>query len=250
MPDPGPEPQPISQEPRTGAARLVAILEVLLCSGFPTQIALGGTYVALGYKVLNASGGLATSYVVSVSLADAVLVVSLVVLFLVAHGERPRDVILGQVPVAAEAVAGLPLIPVALLVAVPVLLVTARLAPWLHTVERNPLQDMVQSPRDAWLFALVVIVAGGVREEVQRAFVLHRFAVWLGGPTTGLIITSLAFGAGHLTQGADAAIATGLLGALWGVVYLRRRSAIAPMVSHAGFDLLQIAQFIVARGGS
>ena len=65
---------------------------------------------------------------------------------------------------------------------------------------------------------------------------------WLGGGTVGLVVASIAFGAGHLLQGVDAAIATGLLGAFWGVVYLRRRSIAAPMVSHAGFDLLQILQ--------
>jgi hypothetical protein len=32
------------------------------------------------------------------------------------------------------------------------------------------------------------------------------------------------------------------------VVYLRRRSCVAPMVSHSGFDLVQILQFLVARG--
>ena len=94
---------------------------------------------------------------------------------------------------------------------------------------------------------LFAIVAGGVREEIQRAFLLHRFETWLGGAPLGLLITSAAFGAGHLLQGADAAVATGLLGMFWGVIYLRRRSVIAPMVSHAGFDLLQIAQAVFGR---
>ena len=76
-----------------------------------------------------------------------------------------------------------------------------RFAPSLHTVENNPLQDLMKSPRDAWLFALVVLVAGGIREEVQRAFPIHRFEVWLGGGVTGVIVTSTAFGAGHLLQG-------------------------------------------------
>ena len=240
-------PQPPDKTPFT--ARVVALLEVLLCSGFPTQLAIGGTYVAMGRRALNASGGLMTAYVVTVSLADTVVILALVVLFLLAHGERPRDVILGRRPILVEALTGWWLVFVALGVALIVSLVTQRLAPWLHTVARNPLQDVLQSPRDAWLFALVVVLAGGIREEVQRAFVLHRFASWLGGPTTGLVVTSIAFGAGHLTQGADAAVATGLLGALWGTVYLRRRSAVAPMVSHAGFDLLQIASFIAARRG-
>ena len=59
---------------------------------------------------------------------------------------------------------------------------------------------------------LVVVVAGGVREEIQRAFLLRRFEVWLGGSTVGIIVTSVAFGAGHVLQGYDAAIVTGLLG--------------------------------------
>ena len=91
----------------------------------------------------------------------------------------------------------------------------------------------------------MVVVAGGVREEIQRAFLLHRFDVWLGGSPVGLVVTSVAFGAGHFElQGVDAGIATGLLGAFWGLVYLRRRSSVAPIVSHAGFDLLQIVPFL------
>ena len=83
---------------------------------------------------------------------------------------------------------------------------------------------------------LVVVLAGGVREEVQRAFLLRRFEQWLGGGAVGLVVTSVLFGAGHRIQGLDAAVATGVLGAFWGLVYLRRRSVVAPVVSHAGFE--------------
>ena len=103
----------------------------------------------------------------------------------------------------------------------------------------------MRTRRDAAVFAVVVVVAGGVREEIQRAFLLHRFEQWLGGGAVGVAIVSVAFGSGHLLQGLDAAVATGVLGAFWGVVYLRRRSMVAPMVSHAGFNLLQLAQFFV-----
>ena len=88
--------------------------------------------------------------------------------------------------------------------------------PGLHNVAHNPLQDLIRGPRNAAIFAIVVVVAGGVREEIQRAFVLHRFDVWLGGGTVGIVVGSIAFGAGHLVQGYDAAIATGLLGRLLG----------------------------------
>jgi membrane protease YdiL (CAAX protease family) len=89
------------------------------------------------------------------------------------------------------------------------------------------------------------MVAGGVREEVQRGFILHRFDQFLGGAAAGVIVFSVFFGLGHLEQGFDAAIATGTLGAFWGVVYVRRRSIVAPMVSHAGFNLAQLAKYFV-----
>lgn len=90
------------------------------------------------------------------------------------------------------------------------------------------------------MFLIVAIVAGGVREELQRAFVLHRFRQYLGGPIVGLVITSLLFGLGHTLQGWDAALITGVLGALWGAAYLWRRSAIGPMVNHSLFNTVEL----------
>jgi len=228
--------------PRVG--RIVALIEVLICSDFPTQVAIGSTFAAFGIGPYVSSGRLSVAYVVGLSLADTAVLLGLVFLFLYTHGERPRDVLIGRRPIVPEISVGLPLILAALAIGVAVLVAIQQVAPSLHTVEDNPLQELLRSPRDAWLFALVVVVAGGVREEIQRAFLLHRFEVWLGGGSAGVIMTSAAFGLGHLMQGVDATLATALLGAFWGAIYLRRRSCIAPMVSHSGFDLLQIAQFM------
>jgi membrane protease YdiL (CAAX protease family) len=229
------------------AARIVAFMEVLLCSDYLTQYALGGSLMAFGYKPTSVDGRLNVGYIVALSLGDAVLLIALILMMLYAHGERPSHVLFGRRPIVAEGLLGLLMIPLALAISVVVLLTVQRLAPSLHTVEHNPLRELLRSPRDAWLFALVVLVAGGVREELQRAFLLHRFDVWLGGPVVGIVVTSVAFGAGHQLQGLDATIATGLLGAFWGVVYLGRRSCVAPIVSHAGFDLMQIVPFLVRR---
>ena len=242
---PSPE-HPVPSRNTSIAARIVAAIEVLLCSDVLTQFALAGTLKAFGYNA-HVNGRLSTGYVVALSLGDAVLLVVLILAMLYAHGESPRDVLFGRRPVVPEFTFGVPLILVALGIALAVLLLVQQFAPSLHTVPENPLQDLLRSPRDAWLFALVVLAAGGVREEIQRAFLLHRFDVWLGGPVIGVVVTSAAFGAGHLLQGVDAAMATGLLGAFWGVIYLRRRSCVAPMVSHAGFDLVQVIQYLGLR---
>jgi membrane protease YdiL (CAAX protease family) len=225
----------------------VALIEVLICSDFPTQLALAATFTAIGYPAFGTDGRLQIGFVVGVSIVDTILLVGLIVLFLRAHGERPRDVLFGTRRIAGEIRHAAPLTLLALGFGLGVLLVIQNLIPSLHTVQQNPLEGLLTSTRDAWLFALVALVAGGIREEVQRAFLLHRFDQCLGGGTVGVLVTSIGFGAGHILQGYDAAIVTGLLGAMWGVVYLRRRSAIAPMVSHAGFDLLQILQFVVTR---
>ena len=200
-PDPIPpesaEPPP---QPSVAAARIVALIEVLLCSDYPTQLAIGATLAAFGFNAYSGSGKLNVAYVVGLSLADSVALMGLVVIFLYAHGERPRDVLIGRGRVRHEIAIGIPLIVAALGRGVAVLGAVQRFAPSLHTVENNPLQDLMKSPRDAWLFALVLLVAGGIREEVQRAFLIHRFEVWLGGGVTGVIVTSAAFGAGHLLQ--------------------------------------------------
>jgi membrane protease YdiL (CAAX protease family) len=237
--------EPPGQPPPLLAGRLTALLEVLLCSGLPTQLSLGTTLAMLGYGPFLASGQLNPGYVVALSLLDTLVLGFLIFLFLRARGERPGDVFLGSRPPGREALVGLPLAGAALLLALAVLISLREIAPWLRTVEQNPLQDLLGNPRDVAVFALVAVVAGGVREEIQRAFLLHRFERWLGGAAAGLTITSVAFGAGHLLQGADAAVATGMLGALWGLTFLRRRSVVAPVVSHAAFNLLQLLQFFV-----
>ena len=92
-------------------------------------------------------------------------------------------------------------------------------------------------------------MAGGLREELQRAFLLQRFERHLGGATLGVLVLSTAFGLGHLMQGWDAVITTGTLGAFWAIVYLRRRSSVAPVVSHAGFNSLEILRVALVGPG-
>jgi membrane protease YdiL (CAAX protease family) len=240
---PGP---PVSSRP-TFVERTVALLEVLLCSDYLTQIALGATLMAAGISPTAADGGLSLQYVVALSLIDTVVLISLILVFLRVHGEDPRSIFLGNRRVASEILAGVGLTFVAFALAVVVLGLILQFAPELHTVADNPLEPLMGNARDAVIFAVVVVIAGGFREELQRGFLLYRFEHWLGGARVGVVVTSVLFGLGHIPQGVDASIATAMLGALWGVVYLRRRSVVAPVVSHSGFNLLQLVQFLIVR---
>ena len=239
--NPGLDPVPRSTPALSGfAARIVALVEVILCSDYVTQFTLAMLFASIGIQPVGADHRLHLSYVVLLSLLDTAALLSLILLFLHAHGEAPRRVFLGSRRIGREAGLGVALIFAALAIGMSVLIAAQHYLPWLHTVARNPLQDLIRSERDAWVFALVVVVAGGVREEIQRAFLLLRFEQSLGGAAVGVLVTSVAFGAGHFVQGHDAGLATGILGAFWAVIYLLRRSIVAPMISHAGFDLLEI----------
>ena len=241
-------PAPI--DPSRTAARLRAVVQVLACSGVPTQLLLVQILALFGIRPFLEGDTLNVTWVFLLSLADTALLLLLIGGLLVANGESIREVFLGRRLARTEVPLGLVSVVPVLLVAAAVLLTSQYLAPWLHNVPDNPLADLLKSPEDRWLFAIVALVAGGVREEVQRAFLLTRFEQHLGGARVGLVVTSVAFGLGHLLQGFDAALATGTLGFIWGAMYLWRRSSVAPIVSHAGFNGLEIARYLVVGSGA
>jgi membrane protease YdiL (CAAX protease family) len=239
-------PTPSAPPPFVERERLLAAFEVLLCSGIPTQVVIAQVLALAGFDPCL-GGTPQPRPLFLLALLDSIALVSLIVLLMLARGENIRAAFLGHRPAPREALLGIVMVPLLFVgVGVTVLLIRAAL-PWLHNVAENPFERMFRTPGDAILFAVVAIVAGGVREEIQRAFLLRRFEEYLGGPVTGLIVVSVAFGAGHFVQGWDAAIATALLGFTWGMLYLRRRSIVAPVVSHAGYNALQIVQVMVVR---
>jgi membrane protease YdiL (CAAX protease family) len=234
-----PVPRPVLPLERVGA-----IVEVIICSGFPTQVLLILVMHGFGMRMSLPDGHLSPSFVFTLSLLDAALVIGLVLFFLRAHRESAKRVLLGDRPIVREALVGVAVLPLVFLFVLLVLLVILKFAPQLHNVARNPLEDMLRNRNDALIFAAVVMIAGGVREEVQRGFIVHRFGQYLGGVGWGIAIYSVFFGLGHIEQGIDAMIATGLLGVLWGLLYVARRSIVAPMVSHAGFNLAQLIKYL------
>ncbi|HEY2431201.1 MAG TPA: type II CAAX endopeptidase family protein [Vicinamibacterales bacterium] len=225
-------------------ARVAAAFEVLLCSGLPTQIAIIALLGSAGVHPRTAGGTLSPRFIFSLTLLDTVLVVSLVALFLRSSGESWRAQLFASPSPRRDVLLGIALVPASFAIVAIVLTIVQVVAPSLRNVPHNPMADLVRTRLQAVAFAFVVTIAGGVREEIQRGFVLRRFEQYLGGGTVGLVAFSLLFGLGHLEQGRDVALATSVLGAFWGAIFLRRRSILGPMIGHAGFDLAQIANFL------
>jgi len=219
-----------------------------LCSSVPTQLAIGQTLQLAGWSPVDEGGALRLGFVTALVLLDTIALVALMVMFMRARGERPAALWLGGRPVLRELLAGVTYVPVVFLIGATLLLAMRALTPQLHNVDVNPFEALAgNSLRNAALLGIVAIVAGGVREELQRAFLLDRFERYLGPSWAGVVLLSTAFGLGHLLQGRDAAIATGAMGAFWAVVYLRRRSSLAPIVSHALFNSLEVLVIVFGR---
>ena len=225
--------------------QIVAIAEVLLCSSVPTQLLVGALLGMAGWLPLDDAGQLSLAFVLVLSVTDTVLLIGLMVVLTRAHGEDIAELWLGHRRVLSEALYGAQLIPVVFLVVVVALNVLRLVAPGLHNVPTNPLEQLAGTPSQAVVFGVVAIFAGGVREEMQRAFLLRRFERHLGGAHVGVVLLSLGFGLGHIVQGWDAVIITGLLGAFWALLYIRRRSTVAPLISHAGFNAVEVLRVAV-----
>lgn len=235
---------PPDPTPSRAVSRLSALAEVVLCSGVPSQLALTYVIAMAGLAPIQ-DGQLSFGYVTVLLLLDAALIIGLIVWLLMRGGEHPRDVFLGSRPIGGEALLGIPLTLAVFSLVVILLSLLQRFAPWLHDVAQNPLEQLISSGRQAALFTVVATIGGGLREEIQRAFILHRFERHLGGAGVGLALYSIVFGLGHRLQGWDAVITTAFLGLCWGALYLLRRSIVAAVVSHSGFNAAQIFQYVM-----
>jgi membrane protease YdiL (CAAX protease family) len=217
----------------------------VLCSGYPTQFLLAMLLQLMGVTSIEKGGALSARFIFALSIGDTVLLLALIYWLLARRGERVRTIVLGARPIAPEIAAGILSVPVVMMVVIAGTLLVRFVIPGLHNVPDNPLEALIGTRSSALAFLLLAIVAGGIREEVQRAFLLHRFRNDLGGAGIGLLVTSVAFGLGHTLQGWDATVITGLLGLTWGVLYLKRGSAVAGLISHSLFNSAEVIRTLL-----
>src|ERR1051325_3870542 len=127
--------------------RLTAVIEILLCSSIPTQLAIGALLRLGGMHSTDAAGHLSFPFVLALSLTDTIVLIVMMVLLIHAHGESARGLWLGPAEArgprsARDAMMGLPTVPF-VFVAVGVGPNAIRLfAPSLHNVPTNPLEAL------------------------------------------------------------------------------------------------------------
>lgn len=230
-----PEPPPVPR--KTWVDRVQALFEVILLSG-----AVSGILASIPF-VFHKSGreNLLTDlrwlllYVVIES------VTTLALLWLVLRAHRDKLGMLGFLwqRWRRDAVIGLALVPFLFGLNIVITVIFQKYFPE-HYLDHNPLTDLIKTPWDLAMFILVAWFAGGIKEELQRAFILKRFQAYLGGAWLGLIVWSVSFGFGHYVQGAQGVLAAGLYGLVFGITYLVRGSLIAPIVAHGVYDTVAL----------
>jgi membrane protease YdiL (CAAX protease family) len=226
--EPPPAPPPV-----TWIDRLQAAFEVLLVAGL-----LSSLLAALPFSFnpnLRARLMTDASLTISFILIEAFLTMGFLMLVLRAHRQRIRDLGLASPGWRGDVILGVAVVPLLFLLNLTIAILFKLILPQ-YFLERNPLTELIRTPRDLMLFLFAALMAGGFKEEFQRAFILRRFERYLGGAWLGLLLWSVVFGLGHYVQGAQGVTAAAVFGLLFGCLYLIRGNLIAPIVAHALYD--------------
>ena len=117
-----------------------------------------------------------------------------------------------------------------------------------YYVEENPITELIQTPQQLVLLIFSALIAGGIKEELQRAFIITRFRLHLGGAGLGLIIWSIGFGLGHYVQGVQGILIATIYGFIFGIVYVLSGSLIAPIIAHGAYDTLALVAYWLLSG--
>jgi membrane protease YdiL (CAAX protease family) len=87
------------------------------------------------------------------------------------------------------------------------------------------------------IWVVVSITAGLCEEVLYRGWLLILFGAALGSVWLGLLISSILFGIAHAYQGRNAIFGTGVLGAIFGIVFIVSGSLIPGQLLHTAMDL-------------
>jgi membrane protease YdiL (CAAX protease family) len=225
---------------KTWIDRVQAVLEILLVSGLFSSI-----LAALPFSMAQGKNADITknaTFTAIFLLIESGITFILLAMILKLHHERIRNLGLIWDRWRPNILMGLILVPFLFAINALVAFIFREYFPQFYS-EMNPLTENIHTPRQLALFILSALIAGGIKEELQRAFILTRFQKYLGGAGLGLVLWSLAFGMGHYIQGVQGITVTAMCGFLFGLIYLISGSLIAPIVAHSLYDTLALLSY-------
>lgn len=87
-----------------------------------------------------------------------------------------------------------------------------------------------------WIF--LSLTAGICEEIIFRGYLQRQLLGWLKSAPMAVVISAMAFGAGHIYQGVKSAIVIGVFGLLFGILAEWRKNLRPGMMAHAWHDAL------------
>jgi membrane protease YdiL (CAAX protease family) len=87
---------------------------------------------------------------------------------------------------------------------------------------------------------LLVIIVAWAEETIFRGYLILRFKTITGSPLAAVLLSSFVFSLGHGYEGSAGVVTVGFMGFVFGLVYLWRKSLVAPITIHFLQDLSSI----------
>ncbi len=90
------------------------------------------------------------------------------------------------------------------------------------------------------LAAILVVIVAVSEETIFRGYLILRFETLTQSPLAAAVLSSLIFSVGHGYEGSAGLVTIGAMGFAFALIYLWRRSLVAPMVMHFLQDFIGI----------
>jgi uncharacterized protein len=91
-------------------------------------------------------------------------------------------------------------------------------------------------PTEIALWIVVSVTAGICEETIFRGYLQKQFIAWTGSVPAGVLLSAMAFGAGHIYQGVKATVVISVYGLMFGTLAQKRASMRPGMITHALHD--------------
>jgi uncharacterized protein len=98
----------------------------------------------------------------------------------------------------------------------------------------------VRGPAELLLAFVLVLVVAVAEEIIFRGYLILRLKTVTGSATSAVVLSSVIFALGHGYEGTAGVVTVGFMGLFFAVVYVWRRSLVAPIVMHFLQDFLTI----------
>jgi membrane protease YdiL (CAAX protease family) len=100
----------------------------------------------------------------------------------------------------------------------------------------TPARDMT----DLVLAVVLVVIVAVAEETIFRGYLILRLKAISASPAAAVVLSAVIFSLGHGYEGSAGVVTVGVMGAVFALVYLWRKSLVAPMVMHFLQDFIGI----------